>query len=50
MIALIAALALAAETAPAALPAPTIAPVAYPVIPAEAAAREQTEDKETVLP
>ena len=39
-----------AETAPAALPAPTIAPVADPVIPAEAAAREQTEDKETVLP
>ena len=39
-----------AETAPATLPAPTIAPVADPVIPAEAAAREQTEDKETVLP
>ena len=33
-----------------ALPAPTIAPVADPVIPAEAAAHEQTEDKETVLP
>ena len=39
-----------AETAPAALPAPTIAPVADPVIPAEAAARDNTEDKEPALP